>query len=307
MNKIKKKDFILNLNTLLTEEENEVSFPIWFNDSIIKSQKINKITRKIYPLNHLEDNPLKNFKNSIPRESREYYFDKQGNIYQLNVHYFYDDREIGSVLFTYEGNKDKNGFSQVSKKTIVNKTSKRIAETHEINDPTVRELYFKMHVKRSGGKKYLSYQDMETGDFMYFMVHSKYWGPLSIDSILTPKKSDVIGWGNPKFPSKKYQVHNKVNETNVREYIYDSKNTEMPLYWIKKDYPFDLKRTFIYNQKGFCKGYVDSTFADQKFVTRITANMLLNKEKNPIKIIHKKENQSNQPIFYSIETFDYEK
>ncbi|MCE2742138.1 MAG: hypothetical protein LW701_00960 [Fluviicola sp.] len=300
------KSSIFNLNTLLTEDENDVSFPIWFTDSIIKAHKIKKITRKSFKLDREVQNPLKSIHGAVPREMREYYFNQFGAIIQLNVHYYYDDREIGSILFSYTGEKDAYGYSQVKRKTIVTKTAKRISETHEFFDPEVRELDFKMHVKRKGAKKYLAYQDMETGDFSYFLLNSNYWGTLSVDSILKPDPKDIIGWGTPLFPSKKYQVSNKVKEQNVKMFIYDKQSGKFPDYWLKKVYPFDYKRSFIYNRKGICNGYIDSTFADEVFVTRMISNFHLNKKGEPIRIVHQKENASNDKEYFSIETYTYE-
>ncbi|MBI1837568.1 MAG: hypothetical protein HYR91_09925 [Flavobacteriia bacterium] len=306
LNNKKMNPSIFNLNTLLTEDENDVSFPIWFNDSIIRLKKIHKITRKTFLLNSIHITPLKQLNQKIPREMREYYFNTKGSIVQLNVHYYYDDREIGSILFSYTGEKDAFGYSQVKRKTIVTKTTKRIAETHELFDPEVRELDFKMHIKRKGKKKYLAYQDMETGSFLYYMLNSEYWGVLSIDSILQPKEQDLIAWGNPKFPSKKYQIANKVNESNVKEYIYNEHQHTLPAYWLKKEYPFDYKRSFIFNQAGNCKGYIDSTFADGLYITRMISTIYFNAKKLPTKIIHKKENPSTDKKYFSIEAYFYE-
>ena len=301
-----KKSSIFHLNTLLTEDENDVSFPIWFTDSIIKAHKIKKITRKTFKLDREVQNPLKSIHGAVPREMREYFFNQLGKIIQLNVHYYYDDREIGSILFSYTGEKDAYGYSEVKRKTIVTKTTKRISETHEFFDPEVRELDFKMFVKRKGAKKYLAYQDMETGDFSYFLLNSKYWGTLSVDSILKPDTKDIIGWGTPLFPSKKYQVSNKVKEQNVKMFIYDKHSVKVPDYWFKKVYPFDYKRSFTYNNKGICNGYIDSTFADEVFVTRMISNFQFNKKEEPIRILHQKENASNDKEYFSIETYTYE-
>lgn len=299
-----KRTSIFNLNTLLTEEENDVSFPIWFNDSIIKNNKIQKITRRSFKLDRNISNPFQSIVGAVPREMREYYFNSLGAIIQLNVHYYYDDREIGSILFSYTGEKDVFGYAQVKKKTIVTKTTKRISETHELYDPNERELDFRMHVKRKGAKKFLAYQDMETGNFIYYLLNSKYWGVLSVDSIIEPTPKDLIGWGTPLFPSKKYQVSNKVNESNVKEFIYDKNHTNVPNYWLKKVYPFDYKRTFVYH-KGTCDGYIDSTFADGIYVTRMISNFTLNAKNEPKNIIRQKENASNNKQYYSIETFEY--
>jgi hypothetical protein len=251
-------------------------------------------------------NPLKSIHGAVPREMREYFFNQLGAIIQLNVHYYYDDREIGSILFSYTGEKDTYGYSEVKRKTIVTKTAKRISETHQFFDPEVRELDFKMFVKRKGAKKYLAYQDMETGDFSYFLLNSKYWGTLSVDSILKPDPKDIIGWGTPLFPSKKYQVSNKVKEQNVKMFIYDKQSGKFPDYWLKKVYPFDYKRSFTYNNKGICNGYIDSTFADEVYVTRMISIFQFNKKEEPIMILHQKENASNDKEYFSIETYTYE-
>ena len=297
---------LINLNTLLSEDENDVSFPTWFNDSIIKSHGITKIIRKSFQRNSMENDEIAGLSSTVPREIREYYFDEKGNLIQLNVHNYYDDREIGSVLFSYSGVKDRYGFSTVKRNVFVSKTTKPFAENDEPLDPEVRELDFRMHEKRKDYNKCLVYQDMETGDYLFFIPQKKYWGTLSVDSILAPNPKDVVIWGTPKHPTKKYQVSNKVYEKNVRLFNYQKGNYKTIQNWVKKDYPFDQKRDFLYTKKGFCNGYVDSTFSEDVYVTRVITEIQYNKKHEPIRVIHRKENPTNKAEFFSLETFEYE-
>ena len=298
---------LLNLSTLLIEDENDVSFPMWFNDSMIKAHRIKKITRKSFPRNNFDDEESSSVSTTVPREIREYYFDEKGFLIQLNVHNYYDDREIGSVLFSYSGERDGYGFSKVKRNTFVSKTTKPFAENDEPLDPEKRELDFRMHEKRKMYKRCLVYQDMETGDYLFYILNRKFWGALSIDSMLAPTPKDNLVWGKPHRPTKKYQVSNKVNESNVRMISYYKSHSKIIKSWVKKEYPFEQKREFTYNKKGICVGYIDSTFSEEMYVTRVVSEIQYNKKKEPIRIIHRNENPIEERQFFTLESFEYEK
>jgi hypothetical protein len=297
---------LINLRTLLTDSENDVSFPIWFNDSIIKAQKIFKVTRKMFPRNNENNKEYSNINSTVPREIREFYFDRTGSLIQLNVHNYYDDREIGSILFSYSGKKDFYGYSEVKHNKFISKTANPFSEEEQL-DPEVRELDFRMHIKRKSYNKCLVYQDMETGDYLFYLPNRKYWRPMAVDSLVAPNPKDLVVWGKPKFVSKKYQVSNKVNEKNVKLFTYFKKHPKVLKYWVKKDYPFDHKRDFIYSKKGICTGFIDSTFSEDLYVTRVVSEIQYNKNKLPKRIIHRKQNPSNETEFFSLEIFEYEK
>ena len=89
-------------------------------------------------------------------------------------------------------------------------------------------------------------------------------------------------------------------------FTYQKKHRKVINNFIKKEYPFDYKRDFIYSKKGICRGYIDSTFSDDVFVTRNVSEIQYNKKKEPIRIIHRKENAENETEFFSLELFEYE-
>jgi hypothetical protein len=137
------------------------------------------------------------------------------------------------------------------------------------------------------------------------MLNKKYWGPLSIDSILGPMPKDIIVLGSPYVPAKQYSVENKVYENNVINYVYDKK-TQIVKSINRQEYPFDLRRTLVYSKNGICEGYIDSTFSGDLFLTRTVAKMDLDKNNKPLRIVNRKENQHAKTGRIWVEIFAYE-
>jgi hypothetical protein len=112
--------------------------------------------------------------------------------------------------------------------------------------------------------KFKAYKDIETEDHIFEVKKSKYWGPLSIDSILHPQAKDWIVLGTIRKPYKRYKVENTVNESNVHTYKY-SKNGLL-IHKTMQEYPFERKRSFSYNKQSDWISYVDSVFTENIFI-----------------------------------------
>lgn len=291
------KPFLFRMNKVFTDAEKFVSFPIWFDDSLIVQNKISKITRSIYFIDIDDTLEMGDLRKDIPREKREYWFQPNGQIKQLKVTYFYDDEEIGHIAYWYTSMKDKNGFA-----TLVKSEEN---DSVEVEDNEATEFPFRTHQKIMQTDKYLAYQDNESGDYLFFMLNKKYWGPLSIDSILNPTPKDIVILGSPYFPSKQYRVENKVNEKDIIQIRYDQKSKAVKTI-IRQEYPFDQRRTLSYTKKGVCNGYIDSTFSGELFLTRTITDIETDKKNKPLRIVHRKENQHNRTGRVSIELFTYE-
>jgi hypothetical protein len=286
------------MNAMFTEAEQNVSFPVWFNDSIVSKNKISKITRRFYVIEKDENEEDTKQEAMMPREKKEYFFGKSGQLERLNVLYFYDEQKIGNVSFVYQGNKDKYGFSD------------QLDEQEEDDD---LNFYHAIHKKVKVTDKFLAFQQVQTGDYLFYMLNRKFWGPLSVDSILRPTPKDVIVLGNPYFPSKIYRVQNKVNEMDVQNFVYWSNtktkhktNNKRIQMLIRQEYPFEYKRTILADKKGNCVAYIDSTFSQGKFLTRTLSEIHANTKNLPIKIVHKKQVKSTSSNRLSIEVLTYE-
>jgi hypothetical protein len=193
--------------------------------------------------------------------------------------------------------KDQFGFASV--------VETKNLENIEYSDEENMDFPYKIHQRVIQTEKYLAYQDVESGDYLFYMLNKKHWGPLSIDTVLKPTRDDVIVLGKPLFPIKQYRVINKVNERDVQQFKYNSISNRIETI-IKQESPFENKRTLTYNPKGFCNGYIDSTFSGKLFLTRIVTEIKLDKLNRPIKIIHRKENQQDKTARLSIELISYE-
>ena len=289
--------FIFRMNVFATEAENLVSFPVWFNDSIVSARGITKITRDLHFVDLEDSLDLGNLSKEVPRERKEYFFHPNGQLREMKVFYFYDDQEIGNVHFNYSGNRDANGYCTVTVTDVGKKAEQELEEN--------MDYPFSIHQPVKRTDKYLAYQDGETGNYLFYMMNRKYWGPLSVDSILHPTYRDQVVLGNPYFPHKRYRVQNKVNEMDVQNVNYDKK-TRLVTTIMRYEYPFEYKRSILYTSKGVCNGYVDSTFSGNTFLTRVISEMELDKRNNPIKITHRKENSLNRTGRISIELIKYE-
>lgn len=287
----------LNLNALFTDEERNVSFPLWFNDSMILSNHITKITRRFYLLDSDEYDQAWDLKAIIPREKREYIYSPEGWLKNLFIFYFYDNQQIGDLSYVYDGSVDDHGFVNV--KQTGDTDFKWEAEEDNIN------FFFNIHKKVKSTTKYLAYQNEQTGDYLFYMTNKKFWGPLSIDSILHPTPKDIIVLGTPTHQTKKYRVKNKVNEMDVHLYEYSNKKDRLENI-IRQEYPFEHKRTILYDKSGRCNGYIDSTFSESKYLTRIQTKIDYDPKGLPLKITHLKDNPQNNTSLISIELLTYE-
>ncbi len=297
INSEKEAPFLFRMNAMFTDAEKFISFPVWFNDSLVSKFKIKKITRSLYFIELEDSNEINNLKNDIPREKREYWFFDNGQLRELNFSVFYDDEQIGNFSFLYKSLKDKYGYA-----TVIEAKRLDNIETYEEEN---MDFPYKIHQKSKQTEKYLAYQDVESGNYLFYMLNKKHWGPLSIDTILKPTRKDIIVLGKPLLPSKQYRVINKVNERDVQQFKYNSISNRIETI-IKQESPFENKRTLTYNPKGFCNGYIDSTFSGKLFLTRIVTEIKLDNLNRPIKVIHRKENQQDKTARISIELITYE-
>lgn len=283
--------------------DSEFSFPVWFDDSLVKANHIRKITKRIFPRIIGDTNDINSQKDAMPREKREYYFDDNGLVDRLVIYYYFDDREIARASFIYQGNMDNNGF-----RTAIPGTFRYLSDDGDFSDfrtdfQAEREYSFVLHTPVRSKPKYIAYQDVETEEKLLFLKNKKYWGPLSVDSILKPDKNDWVIWGTARKPYKRYKVDNKVSERNVHLYKYWKSGVLKER--IIEDYPFENRRSYQYNHASVWTSYIDSTFSENVFITRTENNFEFDEQGKPILLRHQKVNANGEPFFY-FETLRYE-
>lgn len=288
----KKKDkyqpFILNMQHYFSESEFNVSFPIWFNDTIIKNKGIEKITRKIYG-GELDGEG----ETATPKEIKTYLFNKEGQLLSIHIEQFYENVKVADITFDYLSPKDEHGFAEVQRKRERNVSIDELAEEN-----------FKIYEKESYNEKFLVYNNYVSGDYLFYLLKEKYWGVVAVDSILNPTPRDIVTLGNTFYPTKVYQVENTVNELNVVKYTYD-KSARYIKSIVYNEYPFHTKRDILYDQNGGCHGYIDSIFTDDKFLKRSVSTFEMELD-IPVRVNHGKQATDSLSGIFQYETFEYQ-
>lgn len=281
--------------------ENELNFPLWFDDSLVKAHNIYKITKRIYGRIEGDTAEVNSYKQAIPKEKIEYYFDPNGFVDQLVVYSYFDDREISRATFVYEGNLYSSGYRKVKALPFISLTKKPIKDefTTDLFQDKTHQFSFMTYVFRK--RKFMAFLDVEKGNHLFVVKSKKNWGPLSIDSIVSPKKEDWIIHGSIKKPKKRYKVENIVNESMVHTYTYWKSG--MIKQRIRQDYPFEQRRTYLYGKKHQWTAYIDSTFSEGVFVSRKYHQIRYDEYDRPMEIIHLNKNEQFQHA--SRETLHY--
>jgi hypothetical protein len=237
--------FIFRMNSFFSSTENEVNFPVWFEDSIVARYGISAITRTFYLITGTSD------EDKALREKRTYFFDRKGSIDSMLVEFFFDDQLIGYRSFAWMDFQDETGYRELkrNKNTDISESE---SESFILASPL------------SKGINSWCYREGEIRKC--FIPRREFYGPLSVDSILHPSSDDMIVLGTAYFPIKKYNVTNKVHERNVQLYDYFSDGKTVRTI-SRQVYPFEIKRCVLYDKDRTCMGYVDSTFTDKEFLT----------------------------------------
>jgi hypothetical protein len=274
------KPFIFRMNQFYSSTENEVNFPLWFEDSIVSGNKIAAIKRSTFLVTGDSEDETE------LRETRSYFFNRKGKLDSMTIVYFFDDQVIGDVRFHWEEKCDPMGYR---------KLLNSVKRNELIDDAFI--LYEPLEI----GVNSFCYQSATFKKC--FIPRRDFWGPFSVDSILRPNPEDQIILGKAKIPFKKYSVSNKVHERNVQLYTYFDDGRAVRTI-TRSEYPFDVKRSVIFDKEWRCMGYVDSTFSEGAFLTATRARITSNKSGLPVKL--KKIKGGNEAAFSVVSREEYE-
>lgn len=264
-----------------------INFPFWFNDSIVSKQKIQQLTITSFK-GIISDTSAYNPDSedeTFPKRTLIYTFNPQGRLIQLQITDFSEGIVISNQSFRFNQSDQLNYCEAVQKDNLYGV---------ENNTFTYNPTKF--------SASYASYEASNDLDLIHFILNKNCFGPLSVDSIASPLPNDWVVLGYPDRPVKRYKVKNKVKETSVSNYEYYNEN--FPKLITNEEYPFFKKRYFNY-QNGHFKGYIDSTFIDETFVTSVKTLIYYDKKRLPTKIIHKKEHAESVNNYQTHELFTY--
>ncbi|MGJ8660793.1 MAG: hypothetical protein ACSHXL_02020 [Bacteroidota bacterium] len=289
---------LIHNHLLFSTFANEFSFPIWFNDSLIAMNKVAKITRNIYPKS-LSSVDQEDSMYQVPSEIITYEFNKLGMVKKVSHVFYYDDRKISQFEYVYPFPANKNGFASVRLDSMV-----LFKDNISIPLNTTRDMeLFALYNTVKSGPGFSIFNNRMSGDNLFCISDKKLSSPLEIDRQFKPNPRDLILLGTPRKPEKVYHVENKINEIHVKKFNYD-KNKIVSIR--SNSYPFHTTRYFSYDKKGYCTGFIDSTYSESTFLTRTISNFDNNALHTPTKIFHRKENSEGVMRLINYEEFIYE-
>lgn len=282
--KLKYRDGLINLVHCFTDEESNMSFPLNFNDSILKENSIKQIVRSYYSRDTTS-------KAEDLKEIRIYTFSESGVIESQTIRQIYEHSEVGEITFSYSDGQDEYGYAEVE---IINSSDLDALDEH-----------FEIYQKEHYSNKYLVYSRVSDGDYLFYMKNRVNWGGISVDSILHPTPEDIVVYGLPKKPTKIFQVNNRVNEFNVTTVDYVGKHQAVNEMRFNK-YPFEYHRSFIYNKKGYCNTFIDSTFSGDNYLMRRVSTISNYSSGLPEQVMHENQVEGNKAGYREYEKFEYE-
>lgn len=272
---------LINFGRCFTDFENELSFPVWYNDSLIISRRIKKIER-IYKV------PSDDADSSDVKFKKIYFFDKSGEIKEMQIEEYYENSLISNSKFKYLKTKDEYGYCEI----------KRINSSIDFGDQykIYKPVYF---------SDYLTYTEKGMDDVNYYIPERKFWKVLKVDSLIAPGSNDRINYGTPNKIFRSFKIKNKVEESEILEFEYDE--TQQILVAISMDnYPFYTMRRFNFGEKDKCTGYIDSLFSGENCLNSIRTSITYQNQVLPVMIFHRHLNQKGELLYTETEQFNYE-
>lgn len=268
------------------------NFPNWFDDSLISTHKIQKISLKEFYVRYA-DNETFNLKDSVPDKWITYHFDSLGKVMSLKIEEFnnrllFREKVINFQPETFDFT---NSYSAFQSKT--NLSNFLVPAGFKIANE-------KQYLPSSKSENYTSYYDSVGGQYLYLITNKDLTSPISIDTMLSPSPKDILIIPNLIAPKKIYNVDNKILESNVLEFDYDD-------YGNLTKYRFRQKSSksvsiLRYNSKGFLIGFDKFIYSDNYLISKHQETIKINTFGQPLLIYEK----TPQPKWKKVVVFAYE-
>lgn len=259
------KPFLFHTDYFIAGDDLNYSFPMWFNDSLVTKSKIKTIEHKWFAGTGGAQS------SGDLQKIRRYSFDESGRLLSVQQQRFYENMEVENITFKYKEAPDKMGFATV--------------ETIDSLHP-VDAVEYTTYTKDTYHDAYAVYENDHTGDFLFCLLQKEFQGIMSVDSLFGPTPDDVIQYGKPYKPYKRFHIENLVEEKNVSRFRYFKESSELR-YRKTDNYPFSNKTYVTVAKNGTCTGFIDSTFSADEYLNRTVSTFSYNKKNLPNRLTHK--------------------
>ncbi|PWL32943.1 MAG: hypothetical protein DCO96_00910 [Fluviicola sp. XM-24bin1] len=259
------KSFLFRTDYFVAGDDLNFSFPVWFNDSLVAKEKIKTIVHRWY------SDTKGGESGGELQKIRRYTFDESGILISVQQQRYYENIQVENITFKYKEAPDALGYA----------TLKAIDSLHP--EDAVEYITYS---KDTYHDAYAVYENDHTGDFLFCLLNKRYQEIVTVDSLFGPTPDDIVQYGKPSKPYKRFQIENLVEEKQVSRYRYFKESSELR-YRRSESYPFSNKTYVTVGKDGSCTGFIDSTFSAGEYLNRTVSTFSYNKRKLPNRLAHK--------------------
>lgn len=250
-----KNESIINWAFFNTDGLQNISFPIWFNDSATINRNIKQIHLSV---NEFETSEDSTFHDTVPSTTYEVSYSK-GGLSLFYVVRYSEEIKIEEQWFRYRKDKDSLGYSIPS---ITNNV------IYEENDflPIFSTLQNAQQYKR------LEFLESDSATIQYlntlstdqekhvFITDSSRWNVHFIDQRFTHPENNTFYYGEPSKYIESFRIKNLVEKEALSFYKYFSNDCIYQYSTFSNG--FENRRTFLYDKDGLVTGFIDSLMAE---------------------------------------------
>lgn len=256
------------------------NFPYWFDDSLIASNRIHTIQQKEYSANFARFS-AHSLANVSPDKITTYTFDESGNITSLKIQLFNDGVHFTTKTFHYT--------SPLNNQSLFSNYTAQFESSLPIEHQTIRKVLLKDQTPN-----YISYFDTVNSQYIYFVTNTKLTSPISIDTMLRPNPTDILVIPNLTYPQKIYSVSNKILESNVHEFQYDTFKNLVRYSYRQSSSKKEI--TLNYSSKGYLNGFTGKIFSGDFLIKEFQQIIQTSKDGRPLKIYENTQKKSLKKV-----------
>lgn len=270
-------DQLINWAFFNEEALHNISFPIWFNDDIIKRDSISGLNFSIYRFQ--ESQSVKLPKDTFPDEVWRFSFSQEGWVKEIVLEEYSEAILIAEHQFDYRESPDSLGYCSpnVSTKYLFKENQTSIqgifdqVEDLKVFDRLVFEVQDSVAVTYKNALSTLKEKHV-------FIIDSSSWNVHFIDEHFKANGTYLYYYGYPKQYYESFKLNNLVDKTlrQRRSYFENGvvKTQE------HHDGGFYNTRNFIYNESGLCTAFKDSIFSNGKEFVNAERSIIEFKKQN---------------------------
>lgn len=293
-----RKSSLINWRSFSTIGLQNLSFPIWFCDSVVEN---NKITSLVFSVQEKFPSDDQFIEDTIPDKSFEVKF-KEGWVKVLIVRDYAEEVNIAEQRLNYRKKPDSLGYSEP---TIINNV---IYQENSILPifTTVQnaQQYMRLEFVQDDSSivEYKNTLDAKQQKHI-FIKDSSNWNVLFIDQKFEQPKNNIYYYGFPKKHTESFKIRNLVEKTQLTTYKY----FENGCIYQASNHTNGLvnRRTFSYDKSGRVIGYSDSLIAEPKDFIEKKFSEVQYEEGLPKSISTYKESDTLKEYPIRIIRFDY--